>query len=48
MALTYDDGAFNFFAITLLLLYVIPAGFWIVRRILTWRPPADEKPVVRR
>lgn len=38
-SVTYDDAAFSFFAITLLVFYVVPAGWYILSTVSTWRPP---------
>ena len=37
VALSYDDNAFSFFVITLLVLYLIPATWYIVSTILNFR-----------
>lgn len=41
VALSYDDNAASFFAITLLVLYLIPATWHIVHRIMTFRSEAE-------
>jgi hypothetical protein len=38
MLLNYDDSAFSFFAITVLVLYTVPAAIWILRRISSFSP----------
>jgi hypothetical protein len=41
VALSYDDNAFNFFVITLLLLYLFPAGWYIARRVWSFKAQPD-------